>query len=421
MSWKDRLKGIIELTSPQGNTFEAFWRGNSITFEKKLGIFNFPGVAGAKVQDLDVTANLYPLNLFFEGRDQDLESERFASALKERGTWVIIHPTKGKKSLQLVSVDEKVEPVESGNITEFVTQWIEPLNDQIIVSTAQLAAAIISQTDNSNISSGDQLSTNIFQNSFKETSAIEIAINSVVNAVTNNLAVLYEPIAEINARVTSIIRGIQDTISATVIDVAGLAGQIQNLIQLPLLATNDIESRLANYTGLINDIIANITVDTADQANKNTISVKEIAQVSALVAVAQISATGLLATRNQAIDTSDEVRNLFTSVTNDLDSAQELFKNSDIDVQYFSESQSFSDTYLIISQAVAYLLQASFDLAIERTFVLETPRAPIEITITEYGGLGESDSNYDLFIESNNLKGQEIIILPAGREVVVYV
>ena len=43
------------------------------------------------------------------------------------------------------------------------------------------------------------------------------------------------------------------------------------------------------------------------------------------------------------------------------------------------------------------------------------------ITIDEYGELGDNDINYDLFISSNNLKGNDILLLEAGREVVVYV
>ncbi len=56
-----------------------------------------------------------------------------------------------------------------------------------------------------------------------------------------------------------------------------------------------------------------------------------------------------------------------------------------------------------------------------KRFTLSRPRAPIEITISEYGELGPEDSYLDLFIASNHLRSDEVILLPAGREVVVYV
>lgn len=69
---------------------------------------------------------------------------------------------------------------------------------------------------------------------------------------------------------------------------------------------------------------------------------------------------------------------------------------------------------------MAYLLRSVFDLSVEKRFKLEKRRAPIEITISEYGSLGDDDSNFQLFIDSNGLKGNDILILPEGREVVVY-
>jgi hypothetical protein len=40
--------------------------------------------------------------------------------------------------------------------------------------------------------------------------------------------------------------------------------------------------------------------------------------------------------------------------------------------------------------------------------------------VTEYGSLGDADANYDLFVRSNNLSGNDILLIPAGREVVIY-
>jgi hypothetical protein len=57
---------------------------------------------------------------------------------------------------------------------------------------------------------------------------------------------------------------------------------------------------------------------------------------------------------------------------------------------------------------------------VEKRFKLSLPRAPIEIVITEYGSLGENDAYLDEFISANDLSSYEILMLPAGREVVTY-
>jgi len=100
--------------------------------------------------------------------------------------------------------------------------------------------------------------------------------------------------------------------------------------------------------------------------------------------------------------------------------SQELFEDQDIENQHFSQEQSHNETMLLTRQAVDFLLQSSFNLKVERRFKLDRPRAPVEIAIIEYGGPGENDANIDLFIESNKLKGNQILLLPALTEVLVY-
>ena len=121
MSWRDRLRQSIELTSPDGNIFEAAWQGNSRSMDKKLGLFEFPKVKGTKVQDLDIGSARYPLTIFFVGENNDQESDRFFKACRERGVWTVIHPVRGSLNLQLISVTENIQPVESGNVTQFDT------------------------------------------------------------------------------------------------------------------------------------------------------------------------------------------------------------------------------------------------------------------------------------------------------------
>lgn len=421
MSWKDRLRPTIKLTSPEGNVFEALWAGNQRTLAKKLGIFEYSKVKGAVVQDHDVGAMQYPLTFFFDGDDHDVEADRFIKACEENGRWEIIHPVRGKLKLQLVSVTESINPIESGNVTQFETSWIAAIDDAVIKSTSQLSAEIANQADITNLTAADQLSENVKQDKFTEKLALASTMDKIVNAVKTNLAPLYETLAEVNAQVQSIYRGVQDTITQVTVDVLSLAGQIQNLVQFPALVSDDIDARLNAYSGFIAEALNISTCDDLTNRGKNIVSIQEVALTAAIIATANVVITGNLKTRKQAIESIESISALFVDITDGLDDIQEAFKDNDIDIQYFSQSSSFSDASIIVAQASAYLLKRSFDLAIERKFTTERPRAPIEITITEYGDLGADDANLDLFIAANNLKNIDILILPAGREVVVYV
>jgi hypothetical protein len=420
MTWKERLQANIVLTSPAGSVFTAEWIGNPRTVEKKLGIFQYPKIRGAVVQDLDVGGDRYPLTIFFEGSDHDIEAGRFFNACKENGAWSINHPVRGRLTLQLVFVTETIAPVESGNITEFITEWIEPLDPFALPSLPELASQITTQVNQVNDTAASQFARNLRQDKFKQIEKIVATTNSVVTAVSENLGPIYQASAEINARITSIARGIQDLISEPIIDAAGLAGQIQSLIQLPLLAIDDIPARVTAYSGLLADTLA-LAPTNSGEDQINVAATQELAATSINTAIAQTVSAGDLKTRKEAIGAAETVSGEFITMTDVLDVSQEIFQQNDIDLQYFSQSESFSDSSVIAAQAIAYLLEKSFSLAIEKRMILTVPRAPIEITITEYGTLGAEDANLDLFLESNQLSSNDIMLLQAGREVVVYV
>ena len=138
-------------------------------------------------------------------------------------------------------------------------------------------------------------------------------------------------------------------------------------------------------------------------------------------AVADVASTGELLSHSEAVGVIDAVLTLFDDVTDNLDASQVLFENSSIDAQYFSQSQSYSVAARLNALTVAYLLRAAFDLKVEKRFVLTRARNPVMVTIEEYGSLGEDDLLLELFITSNLIQGDENLMMPAGRELVVYV
>jgi hypothetical protein len=431
-NWRERLQKTIVLVSPEGNEFEAKWRGSPRSLEKKLGIFSYPKIKGNIVQDLSVNSDIYPLTFFFDGVNADLDSKAFMGAARQDGPWTITHPTRGFVELQLIRATENDEPVESGGIYEINTEWIEPLDPETLVTARELAGIIDAQANQLNLSAIDQ-----FINAIDDTNeALQNNIDAAVNVVTNASDIVLGPIAAtvdaIDSAFNAIQAGIQATLNETVLEAKGLGGQIQQLTQLPLLAVNDIAQRLDLWDDLSDEFITNLPSGNKPK-DKNRIAVYELALVSCVTSYARIITTGILGstaggatrfpiqTRAQAVETAEKLSAFLEKVTDALDGMQSNFIGTDIDLQYFSQSGSFNDAALITAQAVKYLLISLYDLKIEKRFKLEKPRAPIEITVTEYGTLGEDDIFLDLFIVSNELKGRDIMLLPPGREVVVYV
>lgn len=439
-SWRERLAATIQFVSPEGNEFEGKWRGSPRNTTKKLGVLSFPKIAGDIVQDMDVKSTLYSITFYFDGENNDKEAAAFYQACRENGQWEVIHPVHGFLGLTLVSVAENDNPVESGNITEINTEWIEGIDPVSLKTARELKGIIDGKADDLNISAAQQFADGLLQASETLKGAINTTTNGISNLSDYLLGPLFTTVDALDNAANSIQNGIQDTLNATVLQVDSLAGQIQNLIELPLFANNQrdrIDTYAAFLAGLANllpgESESTVSVTSSSLVKRNANLTVELGMNAALVGIAKIVNTtaiapadlgaddkGALETRAQAVKLAEDLTDLFNQMIADLEAKQDETSGLDIDDQYYSQSGAFTDAALLIGNAIEYLLTISFQLSIERRFTIDRPRAPIEITITEYGSLGENDANYDLFIRSNELVGKDILLLPRGTEVVIY-
>ena len=417
MSWRDRVRGSIRLISPDSKTFDAKWVGDSRSAEKKLGIFTYPKTNGTVIQDLGLNGTRYPFRLFFDGEDNDLEATRFFEAFNERGTWAVDHPTKGRSALQPVSVTERIQPIESGSVTVFETQWIEPVSDEVALSDAQLAAIVDNLSDELEDTALDQLEDTAAQATTEEINALVSETEKTLSLYDETIGPLVAASGELAAQAAAIRRGIADTLSLTPLDLTVLGGQIQSIMRLPAQITGDILQTIQPIGDFI-DALSALPDEVADQTYINTLAIREVFLTSANSAIAVVSVQpDGVTSRTQALEAVDFAGAALQTITDGLDVAQEQFETFRLDQQYFSQSASFTQSVRITAQATRQLLGAAFDLAVEKRFTLSRERAPIEITITEYGTIDKLDE----FIATNQLKSDDILLLPAGREVVVYV
>lgn len=424
MTWQNRLRKTIKLVAPQdGLEFEVHWRGNLRRVVKKLGVFNFARVPGSIVQDLDVGASTYPLTLLFSGPDHDVEAQRFFRACSEQtGKWLITHPVHGRLYLQLVSVSEVNDPTESGNITQISTEWIESIDKRIERLPAQIAADMDVRIDETNETSAEQFENSLASGTFQDKTGVLTTSRNYLDIFNDTILELAGSVVDVRDRISSVYRSVIDTLSQPVINAGILAGQVQQLVQLPALAISDVRTRLNAYNRFIADGLSRIAlIQRPFDTERDSIVTHELFLTAALSAIARISVTGLTSTRSEAVATAVEISGRFVEVTDRLDEIQELFEVNQLDLQYFSQLDSFASAAVMIAEAVNYILLTSFDLAIEKRLTLRTWRSPIEIVISEYGGLGDADANLTEFLDANDLTAEEIMLLPPETDVVVYI
>lgn len=426
-----RLRPEITLTSPKSDgqaEYSAKWIGDPITKEKKLGRFDSPKTPGTIVQDLEVRGDLYQFTIFFDGPDHDQDSAAFWKSLDAKGSWTVLHPISGTiDTLYLSRAVWENEPVRSMGFTTFNTNWIQSLPDSTTISITEQAATVEADADAADVSGQDQFESNIFLDTFAQFGALRAAAEKAVAEIQSKLRA-FENLQLINPRLEALFRGITSTLESFPPDLSALSAQFRGLFDAISLAQNAAAGAIGN---MINIITGQTNIET-DDAGANGRNAAAVAEFNAVLAGSQIAKAVLLPgieTRGQAIDLANSINDYLIGIIDRFDAVGQNFLDAPIETQYVPFSTGFADMVKANRRAIQYLLSTALDLKVERVFTIRVPRAPIEIAWTELGGPGEIieedgiriDRNFADFCRWNDLHGNNIIWLPGGTEVRVFV
>lgn len=420
MSWQNEVKDEIELKSPDGNIFNALWRRDPRTTEKKLGVFSIPKFDGDIVQDMGIKSTIYPLTIYFDGLFHHFFANRFQQALAEPGQWEVVHPVEGPLILQPIKFTENIDSVDE-NITEFQTEWIEPANVERLISPDELASSILS-TAQVLIEDSAAILGQLRADAYAlVNAAINIfngiggAMNNVIEELTATQALLYESYQTAKAAFNSALAnyGIGS-------DPDDIAAAQTDMATIPVEANSDFSNRYSYYERLSEDLFELVPENTT-QEDYNTIVGLEFGVTLSLLAVAQITATSEFNSRSEIISAIENLTSILNNTVNTVEEIQENFSDLRIERQYYSNTATYTTLINLYTLCFQLLVSQFYNLSVEKRITLKNPRSPIEITVTEYGSLGLNDVNYDLFLNSNELTADEILLLPTGKEVVIYV
>lgn len=428
-NWRERIGDAnIVFISPETSTeFTAKWVENRRNADKKLGLFDYPNIKGTVAQDLQSSSDRYSITFkFTDYENNDLQARDFyAVAAREVGRWTVNHPAYGQLGLQLVSIEES-KTANQGGQTTITTQWIEDVDADKLQTQRELAGLVDGQCSLVQLNSIEQFVATCDQSNRAFRAVVENTVDGIDNAVDFALSPLFAPVDLVSGAMTTVRLGIQGSIDAVLLPLSELAGQIQNLVNIPLLASQDTKARLTKYASLRSALTAllpgednSITAQWAsaiEQRNNNVTA--EVASVSALVAISQITLTSDdLQTRAQALDLAQQVVEAFTDYLTAYDAQQTALEDKPIEERYISSKTIYNDLLQLVNLTLQYLVRKVGDLKIERRITLQSARPTVEFCISEFHTIDE----YDNFIYYNNLKGSEILWLPKGKEVVLYV
>jgi hypothetical protein len=125
------------------------------------------------------------------------------------------------------------------------------------------------------------------------------------------------------------------------------------------------------------------------------------------------------ATKTEAVGAADKILSQLDAAVSWRDSGfQAVGQTGGVSTSQVDTGEAYQALQRAASLAAGFLIQLSFSLIPERAIVLDRARTIIDVAAELYGSV---DDRLDFLIDTNDLSGNEILELPAGRKIVYYV
>lgn len=412
MAWQDRFLPATYI-SPSGKPFIFQYENLSLTSDKKTTTFIFPEIDGAFIQDLGRAGRRFPLNIFFSGNDYDIIADAFLLAVEEKGIGTLINPLYGVKSVVTTgTISRRDDLLTSANQAAFTVTFSETLTGLTFPASIEN----ITNTIKSNISLFQQASSakfkaDIIVNTANESISLKQAFETNRFLVQESFKALVKTSEDLNAAFQTIGNSLKASIPGIVDYPDIVSGQLITYIRTPASSDNEIIKTINTYESLVfAETRKSFTSALASTEPDNNFQSSTIQAFSCMAAACESTLTADFQTRQNAIDISEKLLNIFDDI--------KIWQDTNITaLETIDTGESYDSLLSVIASTTAYLIDISFDLPSEKRLTLGEERNIIELVFELYEDL----EKIDFFIQTNNLTADEIEILPLGKKVVYYV
>lgn len=429
---KTRLEFVFDGTIEDGKTHN-------------LGEFQFAGKDEKYFQDRSLTSDAYGFNLLLNNQD-DLRVAR--TILDEKVTQdnpgMLEHPDPTLGTFPVVTSSYRVNQnsVKGIGIISISVVFFRQIpnligGDPSESNNPASAAAILKTIDELNIDQATDLEDSVDLSTGQGVAALVEGTISAVEAAQEFLGSIAAQVDAINILFTNLAAEILSTADELARAPFDLARQIQNLIQLPMLAVDSATDRLAAYNEYVDSVLTFSETDeneftAGSPSGKNTLSIAGTAALAAISAInysavstksvtldeivsgEEISDIGYLS-RRQIIETIQTVQNTALNATAALSQLAADFGADTFFSQYFDFSILNKN---LITATVRNLNQRIFSTSSEIIITTDRERNPVDLCGELYGSVEVNTVQF--LVSSNKLHGDEIYLIPKDKEIVFY-
>jgi hypothetical protein len=422
MSWIDRQREAA-LTTPDGTRFVFLFEDLERSRAENASVFRFAQKSGAYIQRLSSGQDIYPLTAIFSGTDYDLVADEFWEKTKVPGVFSLEHPRfTGIKRVQLLSIRERRAAKSADNQASFdlvlheTLEIVQPTTS--LDSTAQILsfAGDLSEEGSFAFEDNTKLDNAIIVTDLQQESTT--FIDDMKNLFTDVAA----KEAAINTAFDAQFLSVSSAVDSIVSEPLEFSSNLAVFIATPSRVAVSVNERINRYDELLNNTLARLSYSADDllDASKNKAALATLTSLGIMSGVSQAAVTETTYTsRAEVIEIADKIIDLNDSIVAVLDEYSDQF-NDETDPldRRFEISDALNALNSLVSLTVARLFDIAFTLRQERFIILEKEYDTYNLTHKLYGF---SDENLQLLIDTNQLKSNEIYLVPKGKEIVYYI
>ena len=417
MTWRDRIK-TATYTSPSKKKFEFKWDETEESVDHKSTVFRFPNSDGAEVQSLGLGESRFPITAFISGDNYDLEAKIFFDMLKEKGNGVLLHPLYGRKIVQATNLKRSDKVVEEGNQAIISILFIESKKIVVKDTIEDTVKKIEKEQAKFDVETPEEYANQKRFDTAQDTANSQARFDNNISTIDKILA----PIAELNEEVNTFFKSVSLSLGNNLTDLIGkpltLASQVITLIKTPARIVQSLSLRIKGYQDLATALRDRATITALTNDSRNNLLETRFLLSGCVSGMSETLLLQNYTTKAEALTAAVALQQ-FHAVNRDFIELEETkFQSSPLELLVYGDSQESKTLNEIVELTSNSLAQLSFDLKQERTIDLARDRNIVELTFELYGNI-ETD-NINLLISANNLRGEEIIMIPKGREITYY-
>ena len=417
MAWIDNLLEAA-YTSPSGERLVFSYENVSKEFDKKTAAFDPADADGTYIQDNGSTSDRFPLRVIFWGTDYDTEAAAFEAALRERGFGKLEHPMYGVVDVVPFGKIKRRDDLKSAaNQCILQITFRETIGLVYPTSAGDPASEVTEAVEEYNAAAAAELELSVYLNTVNAITTFANNVEALVGEVQSNLQAIVDVADDVQKQFNAIVDSINNSIDILVGAPLALAFQVTQMIQAPARALANIKARLSAYGDLANALISGNGANVGSSGGELNMSSNNELRTADLFVSSYVTGqiisvlNNQFVTKTEALEAADVILEQFEAVIAWRDDNFEA-------LEIIDTGEAYQQLQEAVSITIGFLVELSFSLKQERSIVLDGPRTIIDLAGELYGTV---DQELDFLITSNNLSGDEILELPAGKEIVYYI